>query len=154
MFQILTESMLELDINGEIKKVITRPSDTLLCILREKLGLTAAKNSCENGDCNACTILVDGWPKKACLMLALEVVGRKVTTAEGLQNTPIQKAFLEKFALQCGYCTPGFVVNSHALVSIHPDADEETMKEWLQSNICRCTSYSEIRDAVKSVLSQ
>ncbi len=152
MYQMLGESILELEINGEIKKVIARPSDTLLYVLREKLGLTAAKNSCENGDCNACTILFDGWPQKACLILAVEAIGHKITTAEGLKDTPIQKAFLEKFALQCGYCTPGFIVNSHALVNIHPDASDEIMREWLQSNICRCTSYTEISAAVKSVL--
>ncbi len=153
MYQMLTKSLLELEINNEIKNVIARPSDTLLYILREQLDLTGAKNSCENGDCNACTVLMDGWPVKSCLILAVEAVGHKITTIEGLRDIPIQKAFLEKFAIQCGFCTPGFIINSHALINIHPDANDEIIKEWLQSNICRCTSYTEIKEAVKSVLS-
>jgi len=75
-----------------------------------------------------------------------------ITTIEGLKDTPVQRAFLEKFAVQCGFCTPGFVMNSHALVSIHPEADDDMINEWLQSNLCRCTSYTEIKEAVKSVL--
>lgn len=154
MYQMLGKSILELNINGEIKTVIARPADTLLYILREQLNLTAAKNSCENGDCNACTVLLDGYPIKSCLTLTVEAVGHKITTAEGLNDTLIQKAFMEKFALQCGYCTPGFIVNSHALINHHPNADDETIKEWLQSNICRCTGYSEIKEAVMSVINQ
>ncbi|MGE5633528.1 MAG: (2Fe-2S)-binding protein, partial [Caulobacteraceae bacterium] len=116
-------------------------------------GLTGAKPGCENGDCGACTVLVDGWPVKSCIMLAVEAVGHKVTTIEGLKDAPIQKAFIEKWGFQCGYCTPGFIMNCQGLVNVHPDADEEMIEEWLQSNICRCTSYEEIRKAVKSVLS-
>lgn len=153
MFQMLSKSLLELEINNEIKSVVSRPSDTLLYILREQLDLTGAKNSCENGDCNTCTVLMDRWPVKSCLILAVEAVGHKITTIEGLRDTPIQKAFLDKFAVQCGFCTPGFIINSHALINIHPDASDEVIKEWLQSNICRCTSYTEIKEAVKSVLS-
>jgi carbon-monoxide dehydrogenase small subunit len=152
MYKMLSKSLLELEINNEMKTVIARPADTLLDILREKLDLTGTKNSCENGDCNACTVLVDGWPVKSCLILAVEAVGHKITTIEGLRDTPIQKVFLEKFALQCGYCTPGFIMNCHALVTLHPGADEDQIKEWLQSNLCRCTSYSEIKEAVKSVI--
>jgi aerobic-type carbon monoxide dehydrogenase small subunit (CoxS/CutS family) len=115
--------------------------------------LTGAKNSCENGDCNACTVLVDGWPIKSCLVLAVEMQGHEITTIEGLKDTPIQKAFLEKFAVQCGFCTPGFILNSHALITIHPNAGENEINEWLQSNLCRCTSYKEIKEAVRSLLS-
>lgn len=153
MYKMTSLSLLMLDINNEIKSVIARPADTLLHILREQLQLTGAKNSCENGNCNACTVLVDGWPVKACLMLAVEAAGHKVTTIEGLKDTPIQKAFIEKFAIQCGFCTPGFIMNCHALLSIHPDANDDVIKEWLQSNLCRCTSYSEIKEAVKSLIS-
>ena len=152
MYQMLSKALLELDINNETRSVIARPSDTLLYILREQLDLTGAKNSCENGDCNACTVLFDGWPVKACLILAVEAVGHKIVTIEGLKDTPIQRAFLDKFAVQCGFCTPGFIINAHALVTLRPDANDEVIKEWLQSNICRCTSYSEINAAVKSVL--
>lgn len=154
MFQVLTKSLIELEVNGEMKSIVVRPADTLLFALREQLGLTGAKDACGNGDCNACTVLVDGWPVKSCLMLAVEAVGHKITTIEGLKDVPIQKAFLDKFALQCGYCTPAFIINSHALVTIHPDANDEVIKEWLQSNLCRCTSYEEIKEAVKSVLGQ
>lgn len=154
MYEVLSKSLVELDVNGEKKDVLVRPADTLLYALREKLGLTGTKNSCENGDCNACTVLIDGWPIKSCLMLAVEAAGHKITTIEGLKDTLIQKAFLDKFALQCGYCTPAFIMNSHALVTIHPDANDDVVKEWLQSNICRCTSYKEIKEAVKSVLNK
>lgn len=145
---------MEIDVNGEIKSIVARPADTLLYVLREQLGLTGAKPGCENGDCGACTVLVDGWPVKSCLMLAVEAAGRTITTIEGLKDTPIQKAFIENWAFQCGYCTSGFIMNCYALSKIHPDANDEVIQEWLQSNLCRCTSYEEIKKAVKSVLSK
>ena len=142
---------MEIDVNGEIKSIVTRPADTLLYVLREQLGLTGAKPGCENGDCGACTVLVDGWPVKSCLMLAVEAIGHKITTIEGLKDTRIQKAFIEKWAFQCGYCTSGFIMNCYALSRIHPNANDEVIQEWLQSNLCRCTGYEEIKEAVKSV---
>lgn len=154
MLQVLEKKIIELDINGEIRTVVARPADTLLHILREQLGLTGAKSGCDNGDCGTCTIIVDGWPIKACLMLAVEAIGHKIITIEGLVNAPIQKAFLDKFSYQCGYCTPGFIMNCHALINIHPNADDHIIEEWLESNICRCTGYEEIKEAVKSVLCQ
>lgn len=144
---------LEIDVNGEMKNIMARPADTLLYVLRDSLGLTGAKPGCENGDCGACTVLVDEWPVKSCLMLAVEAIGHKITTIEGLKDTPIQKSFLENWAFQCGYCTSGFIMNCYALSKIHPDANDEVIQEWLQSNLCRCTSYEEINKAVKSVLS-
>jgi carbon-monoxide dehydrogenase small subunit len=149
---MLEEGIISLNVNGEIRKTLVRPADTLLFALRERLGLTGAKPGCENGDCGACTVLVDGWPVKSCLMLAAEAVDHEITTIEGLNNTPIQKEFVEKFAFQCGYCTPGFIMNCQGLINIHPDASDEVINEWLQSNICRCTSYQEITEAVKSAL--
>ena len=146
-FQTIT-----LHINGENRVLHVRASDTLLYALRGKLGLTGSKPGCLNGDCGACTVNVDGWPMKSCLMLAVEAIGKEVLTIEGLQDTPIQKAFVKEFAFQCGYCTPGFIMNCHSLLKQHPDADDKTIKEWLESNICRCTSYIEIEKAVKSVL--
>jgi aerobic carbon-monoxide dehydrogenase small subunit len=145
---------LTLDINGEQRRVTMQPSDTLLSVLRRELGLTGAKPGCLNGDCGACTIMVDGWAMKSCLMLAVEAgaEAKKITTIEGLKDTPIQKAFVEKFAFQCGYCTPGFIMNCQSLILRHPHADDETIKKWLESNICRCTGYQEIEEAVKSVL--
>jgi aerobic carbon-monoxide dehydrogenase small subunit len=152
MLQMIGEGLIELKVNGEFRKALVRPADTLLFALRERLGLTGAKPGCENGDCGACTVLVDGWPVKSCLMLAVEGVGHEIITIEGLNNAPIQRAFVEKFAFQCGYCTPGFIMNCQGLINIHPDANDDVMQEWLQSNICRCTSYQEITEAIKSVL--
>ena len=143
---------IELNVNDETHTVTVRSADTLLYTLRSKLGLTGAKPGCLNGDCGACTVNVDGWPMKSCLMLAVEGVGKMVTTIEGLEGTPIQRAFVENFAFQCGYCTPGFIMNCHSLIEQHPEADEKMIKEWLQSNICRCTGYAEIEKAIISVL--
>ncbi len=141
-----------LNVNGEVRMVNVRSADTLLFVLRGPLGLTGAKPGCLNGDCGACTVNIDGRPMKSCLMLAIEAVGKKITTIEGLTATPIQEAFVEHFAFQCGYCTPGFIMNCQSLIENHPDADDQVIREWLQSNICRCTGYAEIEQAVKSVL--
>ncbi|TCP55735.1 carbon-monoxide dehydrogenase small subunit [Tumebacillus sp. BK434] len=144
----------ELRVNGEHHRAFIRSADTLLQALREQLELTGAKAGCENGDCGTCTVQINGWPVKSCMMLAIEAVGQSVTTIEGLQGTPIQQAFVHHFAFQCGFCTPGFLIVCHALAQIHPDADEDVIREWLQSNICRCTSYQEIRGAMKAALAQ
>jgi len=154
MFKTEGKSIISLDINGEKKDVMIDPSDILLNVLRYQLGLTGAKPGCENGDCGTCTVLLDGWPVKSCLMLAVEAVGHQITTVEGLNNAPIQKLFVENWAFQCGYCTSGFLMVCHALSNLHPDADESVMEEWLEANICRCTSYEEIRNAVNAVLKQ
>lgn len=152
MMKISEKREVEIKVNGERRRVVVRPADTLLYALREGLGLTGTKPGCENGDCGACTVLVDGWPQKSCLMLAVEAIGHEVTTVEGLKDAPIQKAFVDNWAFQCGYCTSGFLMVCHALANIHPDADDIVIREWLQSNICRCTGYQEIENAVKSIL--
>ena len=148
----MKSQVISLNVNGEDHQIVVRSADTLLYALRGKIGLTGAKPGCLNGDCGACTVNVDDWPMKSCLMLAMEAVEKKITTIEGLINTPIQTAFVENFAFQCGYCTPGFIMNCHSLIKQHPNADEDTIKEWLQSNICRCTGYAEISKAIHSVL--
>ncbi|AUM96631.1 TPA: (2Fe-2S)-binding protein [Clostridium botulinum] len=153
MMEVLSKTIISLNINGEYKEVVAKPSDILLHTLRNELGLTGAKPSCENGDCGACTILVDGWPIKSCLMLTVEAIGKKIVTVEGLENAPIQKAFVDNWGFQCGYCTSGFLMVCHALANIHPDADDHVIEQWLQSNICRCTGYDEIKTAIKSVIS-
>lgn len=150
LFDSATYSI-QFQVNSEWRKVRVRAADTLLDALREGLGLTGSKSGCDNGDCGTCTILVNGLPIKSCIMLAVEADGQQITTIEGLANSPVLQAFAEKQAFQCGYCTPGFIVNCHGLLNIHPDANEETIRIWLESNICRCTSYEEIREAVKSV---
>ena len=139
---------LSLSVNGENKNLTVRNAATLLSVLRTRLGLTGSKPGCLNGDCGACTVLMDGLPMKSCLMLAVEAVDKEITTIEGLKNTPIQRAFIDNFAFQCGYCTSGFLMNCHALVTTQPNADNEVIKDWLQSNICRCTGYKEIEEAV------
>jgi carbon-monoxide dehydrogenase small subunit len=141
---------IELRVNGEIHRAVVRPADTLLRVLREKLGLTGPKPGCENGDCGACTVLVDGKPTKSCLVLAVEVEGSEITTVEGLKDTAIQRTFMEHEGFQCGYCTPGFIVNAYALLKAHPQPTDDQMREWLTANICRCTGYEGIRNAVRA----
>lgn len=136
-------------INGEDRAAVFSPEETLLQVLRA-MGLTGAKPGCENGDCGACTILMDGLPVKSCLILAVEAVGRQITTIEGLRDTVIQQAFVDHGGFQCGYCTSGFLINAYALLEAHPDADEALMTDWLRSNLCRCTGYEGIRQAVNA----
>ncbi|MBM4761868.1 (2Fe-2S)-binding protein [Bacillus sp. B15-48] len=143
--------MARLNVNGQKRDVIISQSERLLTTLRH-LQLTGTKPGCYNGDCGACTVMVDHQPYKSCIMLSVEVMDRNITTIEGLNNVPIQTAFVEHFAFQCGYCTPGFIMNAHSLIINHPDATDSLIEEWLKSNICRCTSYEEIERAVKSVL--
>lgn len=143
---------IEMEINNEMVEVDVQAGDTLLQVLRNKLGLTGAKPGCLNGDCGACTVIVGNLPFKSCIMLALEASGHKITTIEGLRDTPIQRAFIEHFAFQCGYCTPGFILNCHSLLQNHENPSKDTIKSWLSSNICRCTSYREIEEAVMSTI--
>ncbi|NMM63135.1 (2Fe-2S)-binding protein [Clostridium sp. P21] len=152
MLQVLEKAIITINVNDEDVEVVVKPSDILLNTLRLQLGLTGAKPGCENGDCGSCTVLVDGWPIKSCLMLTVEAIGKKITTIEGLKNTPIQQAFVDNFSFQCGYCTSGFLMVCHALTNIHPDANDYVIAEWLESNVCRCTGYEEINNAIKSVL--
>ncbi|RDI45928.1 (2Fe-2S)-binding protein [Falsibacillus pallidus] len=141
-----------LKVNGEEHKILAGSSETLLIALRSKLGLTGSKPGCLNGDCGACTVLINGVPHKSCLSLAVEMDEADIMTIEGLKEDPIQTAFVEHFAFQCGYCTSGFIMNCKALVDYMETIDENVITEWLESNICRCTGYKEIEEAVKSVL--
>lgn len=146
------KAAIDLFVNGETRSVCVHPSDLLLDVLRKQLGLTGAKPGCKNGDCGACTVIVDGWPAKSCLMLAVEAVGHDILTVEGLNaSAPIQNAFADCNAFQCGYCTSGFLMVCHALSLQYRAPEEYVIEEWLQSNLCRCTSYQEIRNAVKSI---
>ncbi|MEH7180145.1 (2Fe-2S)-binding protein [Neobacillus vireti] len=141
-----------LEVNGETRQVDIRPIDTLLYVLRNQLSLTGAKPGCLNGDCGACSVMVNDNVYKSCIMLAIETVGSRITTIEGLKDSPIQHAFIKHFAFQCGYCTPGFIMNCQALLLKHSRPTYEVMKEWLASNICRCTCYEEIEEAMFSVI--
>ncbi len=153
MQEIVGTTIISLHINGENREIVAKPSDILLHSLREQLGLTGAKPGCENGDCGSCTVLIDDYPIKSCLMLTVEAIGKKIVTIEGLKNAPIQKAFVENWGFQCGYCTSGFLMVCHALAKHNPNADDDTIAEWLQSNICRCTGYEEIEKAIKAIIS-
>ena len=147
-----SRALIDLHVNGETQEAVVRSADTLLHTLREQLGLTGAKQSCGDGDCGACTVLINGEPTHSCLSLAIETVDQPITTIEGLTDSPVQKAFVDMWAIQCGFCTPGFILNCHALMTNHPDADDDTIEEWLQSNICRCTGYAGIKNAITTVL--
>ena len=139
---------LVLNVNGEDRRAAVRPGDTLLRVLRGKLGLTGTKCGCENGDCGACTVLLDGKPVKSCMILAVECDGLAITTIEGLRDHPVQQAFMAENGFQCGFCTPGMILNAAALVAARPAPDEAADREWLQSNLCRCTGYEGIRNAL------
>ncbi|HHW37237.1 MAG TPA: (2Fe-2S)-binding protein [Bacillales bacterium] len=147
-----TKISIPLEVNGESHQVQIRPADTLLNVLRNELSLTGAKPGCLTGDCGACSVIVNDKVYKSCIMLAMEAIDSKITTIEGLYDTPIQKAFVNHFAFQCGYCTPGFIMNCHALLQKHPHPTYEVIKEWLSSNICRCTCYEEIEEALLEVI--
>ncbi len=149
MLKLSGKSIISLTVNNRVYEVAIRPADILVNVLRRQLGLTGTKIGCENGDCGSCTVLVDGWPIKSCLMLAVEAIGHSITTIEGLTNTPIQIAFANFQAYQCGFCTPGFIMVCHSLLLHHPNPDDFTIELWLQSNLCRCTSYQEIKQAVR-----
>ncbi len=141
-----------LTINGQNYNVALEPGDTLLDTLRYKLQLTGTKKGCNLGDCGACTVLVDGEPKNACLLLAAEMDGQAITTIEGLAGaelTPIQKAFVHEGAIQCGYCTPGMIMSAAALLEQNPHPDTDQIKDALAGNLCRCTGYTGILRAVK-----
>lgn len=131
---------------------------TLLRFIREDLGLTGANASCERGDCGTCTVLVDGEPTKSCLVLAVEADGHEITTIEGLgedgELNPLQKSFIENGAVQCGFCTPAFILTAHAFLNKNPDPTEEEVKEAIDGILCRCTGYRQIIDAILDVASE
>lgn len=143
-----------LNVNGEDLKLHVLPSATLLEVLREQADLTGSKEVCERGACGACTMLLDGRSVNSCLTLAADAVGKKVVTVEGLargdQLDPVQQAFVDHDACQCGYCIPGFVVRSRALLDEFPNADAQQVRQGLCGNICRCAAYVRIFDAVES----
>lgn len=140
------------EINGKPVEIEVEPRLSLADCLRDVLGLTGTHIGCEHGVCGACTVIVDGEAVRSCLTLAVQVSGQEVTTVEGLSAdeglTPLQQAFRRHHALQCGFCTPGMVTTAHALLSEEPDADADRVREVLSGNICRCTGYIPIVEAV------
>ncbi len=140
-------------INGRSEEFLCTPRQTLLEVLRDVLQLTGTKEGCSNGNCGACTVLLDDRPVDSCLVLAVEIEGCRVETIEGLAEAehlhPLQQAFLEEAGLQCGICTPGFIMSAKALLESHPEPDEETIRFGLAGNLCRCTGYDKIVRAVQ-----
>ncbi|RLI10257.1 (2Fe-2S)-binding protein [Candidatus Bathyarchaeota archaeon] len=144
---------IEITINGRKRQFDVEPNKLLLNLLRDELYLTGTKYGCGIGECGACTVLLDGAPVLACLTLAVDADGRRVDTIEGLAEgeklDPVQEAFLEEGAVQCGFCTPGFIMTTKALLAENPDPSEEEIREYLKGNLCRCTGYVNIVKAVK-----
>jgi carbon-monoxide dehydrogenase small subunit len=139
-------------INGATTEFLCEARQSLLEVLRDVLEMTGTKEGCNDGNCGACSVIIDGRVVDSCLVLGVEAQGKKITTIEGVASTdklhPVQQAFLENAALQCGICTPGFIVASKALLEREPDADEARVRHWLAGNLCRCTGYDKIVRAV------
>ena len=148
----MTKSLTTLRVNGEKHTVAAEPHHTLLEVLREELGLTGTKHGCELGECGACTVLVDGKQVLSCLVLPQQIGLSDVTTVEGLANGPdlhpLQTAFAEEGAAQCGYCTPGMLLSAKALLDAHPRPTRQQMAEAISGNLCRCTGYTSIYEAI------
>ena len=142
-------------LNGEVINFLCEPRQSLLEVLRDVLGMTGTKEGCNDGNCGACTIILDGRIVDSCLVLGVEAEGKDITTIEGMASPeglhPLQQSFLENAALQCGICTPGFLLASKALLDAEPDADEGRIRHWLAGTLCRCTGYDKIVRAVLQV---
>lgn len=146
------KTLLDCHINAEEHSVLVDPRDTLLELLRDRLGMTGSKEGCGNGNCGTCTVLLDGAPVNACLVLALEVAGREVVSIEGLARGgelhPIQSALVEFGGTQCGFCTPGIVLAAKALLDVNAAPSEHDIRQAIAGNLCRCTGYGKIVDAI------
>jgi len=146
---------IRVEVNGISRKAFVEPTLTLVDFLRDHLGLTGTKKSCDSGNCGACTVILDGKAVNSCLILAAETDGHSVTTIEGLQKNealhPLQEAFIRKGAIQCGFCSPGMILTAKALLDQNPSPSEDEIRDALAGNLCRCTGYSKIMEAIKSV---
>jgi carbon-monoxide dehydrogenase small subunit len=146
---------IELKVNGDVYKLQVDTRRTLLEVLREELGLTGSKEMCNKGDCGGCTVILDGKAVLACMKLAVEASGSEIITIEGLATAghkmhPLQQAFVEHGAIQCGYCSPGFIMSAKALLDKNPNPTEDQIKEAISNNICRCTGYVQIVEAIQA----
>jgi carbon-monoxide dehydrogenase small subunit len=148
-----SKEVLRLCVNGRDREVLVKPNSTLLEVLREDLRLTGTKHGCETGECGACMVLIDGVPKLSCVVLPAQAEGSDVTTIEGVAQGstlhPVQQAFMDRGAVQCGYCTPGMVLAAKALLDTNPTPSTGEIKEALAGNLCRCTGYVSIVEAVQ-----
>ncbi len=144
---------IEMTINDHAYELSVEPRKTLLAVLRDRLGLTGTKEGCSTGDCGACTVLMDGQPVTSCLVLAMQANGRDITTVEGVSEEgklhPIQEAMVGLGGLQCGFCTPGIIVSGFALLNDLPDPTEDEIRRALAGNLCRCTGYTKVVEAMK-----
>jgi carbon-monoxide dehydrogenase small subunit len=147
-----SQVLIQTQINGENYTFLCEPRQSLLEVLRETIGLTGAKEGCNNGNCGACNVVLDGMLVNSCLVLGVEAQGKSINTIEGVATPerlhPIQQAFLDHAALQCGICTPGFILSSKTLLEHNPDPTEHEIRFWLAGNLCRCTGYDKIVRAV------
>ena len=145
---------IRLIVNGDPCEVMVKPGETLLDVIRDKIGLMGTKKGCDVGDCGACVVLIDGVAVSSCLVLAVEARDKKITTIEGLANGenlhPIQKAFMEHGAVQCGFCTPGMILIAKALLDENPNPTEDEVREAISGNLCRCTGYAKIIEAIQA----
>ena len=148
----MDKRIVQLTVNGEEYEVIVAPNQTLLEVLRDDLYLTGTKEGCGEGACGTCTVLLDGKPVRSCLTLAVEVQGREITTIEGLapmgELHPVQKAFVEYGAIQCGFCSPGMILTAKALLDENPNPTEQEARQAISGNVCRCTGYAKIVEAI------
>lgn len=146
---------IELKINGDTHEVLVSPNNTLLEVLRDKLGLMGTKRGCDLGACGACTVLINGQAYLSCVMLAVDASGKEILTIEGMAEGgdlhPLQSAFVETGGLQCGFCTPGMILTAKAILDEEKDPSEEVIKKKMAGNLCRCTGYKKIIEAVMSV---
>ncbi len=146
---------IELNINGDTYDVLVSPNNTLLEVLRDKLGLMGTKRGCDLGACGTCTVLINGEAYLSCIMLALDAVGKEIISIEGLATSgdlhPLQNAFIDKGGLQCGFCTPGMILTAEAILNEDGQPTEAIIKKKMSGNLCRCTGYKKIVDAVMSV---
>ncbi len=150
----MRKRLIELRVNGETHEIAVEPNRTLLQALRDDLGLKGTKEGCGVGDCGTCTVLLDGRPVNSCMILAVTAAGREITTIEGVapggRLHPVQQAFVDHGAVQCGYCTPGMVLSSIALLRDNPDPTPEEIRVGISGNLCRCTGYQKIVEAVSA----
>lgn len=153
-----TLARVRVTVNGDAAEFLCEPRQSLLECLRDILGLTGTKEGCNDGNCGACSVILDGHIVNSCLVLGVEADGSEVTTIEGVATDgklhPLQKAFLEQAALQCGFCTPGVILAAKALLDSEPDPSEERIRAWLANNLCRCTGYDKIVRAIRQAAAE